>query len=498
MSALTAKRRGEWASLPGEAAAGLVLLPLAAALLLSGGYTQWWGSPRGWLILWDTWCFSGLVGLVAVAAGACVARAGWAWTVAACVPLVLPASLVGTSWIVAWGRNTPWGAQVNVFDWPIAAAVVGLRYAGLAGLILAAQRRPRGPAARVFVVRWAWWRLGVRPILRPVLLAWLVVVMWSAAEPILPSMFLIHTYATQLLIQTNALLDPAGAVALAVPMLLSGGVVAYALSPRRARWTWTSAVGSAFSDTPDGTRSWGRGAVAFVVLAVTTGVPLVALIARVPSWGALVGAWRDAEPELKVTLFMAVTAAPCAAALGWAVAARWHRSIRRQEWTLAPWTLLIVLTPPTVLALGWTDLAGRWPLVGWRDTPGVLWLAYTARFAPVAAVVVLVAALRRSGTPDAAARVHGLGWWRRMQWVVWPARRRAVVTAAAVCALLVATELEMSLLLTPAGTNTVGVRLYTLIHTAPDAQVAAAALAILLTLIPPALLVGFVVLRRRT
>ncbi|MEM7627729.1 MAG: hypothetical protein AAF333_19210 [Planctomycetota bacterium] len=492
------RTRSYGGALPGEAAAVLVLLPLLVALLISGEYAQWWGAPRGWLILLDTLCFAGLSAAVAVAAGAVVARAGWAWVVGACTPLVLPASLVGSAWIVALGRNAPLGGWVTVYDGPIAAAVVGLRYAGLAGLILLSQRQAPGPAATVFAARRAWWWLGVRPMLRSMLLAWTVVLLWASAEPILPSMFLIHTYATQVLIQTNALLDPAGAVTLAVPMLLAGGAALTMLMPRRLRWTTTGAgPGEAWS-RGGRANGWVRRSGAGAVLLLTMGVPVVALVARLSDGAAFAAAWRDAWPELRHTLWLAGIAAPCCVLLGWLLGSCWRHGLAQRRWTLVPYSLLVLVIPPAVLALGWGELASRWPLVEWRDTSAVLGLAYVLRFAPIAAVVMLVTSLRRSDAPDAAARVHGVPWRRRVLRVTWPTHRRGVVNAAAVCLLFIVTELEMSLLLTPAGTNTIGVRLYTLIHTAPDAQVAATALAALLTFVPLIVVAGAAVLWRQT
>jgi ABC-type spermidine/putrescine transport system permease subunit II len=59
---------------------------------------------------------------------------------------------------------------------------------------------------------------------------------------------------------------------------------------------------------------------------------------------------------------------------------------------------------------------------------------------------------------------------------------------ALLCGLLAATELEMSILLAAPGKATLGIRLYSLIHTAPASTVAALTLGIIL-LISPAVVV---------
>jgi iron(III) transport system permease protein len=76
--------------------------------------------------------------------------------------------------------------------------------------------------------------------------------------------------------------------------------------------------------------------------------------------------------------------------------------------------------------------------------------------------------------------VHGVRWFDRVMRVRLPTRGPAVAATLVLCALLAAAELEMSLMLVPPGPTTLGVRLYTLIHTAPDRVVSSVAILVLL------------------
>ena len=203
------------------------------------------------------------------------------------------------------------------------------------------------------------------------------------------------------------------------------------------------------------------------------------------------------RPELARTLTLAVIAAPLCVVAGALMAHRWRRQMEGDARSAAPWTLAVLVTPPAVLALGWVVLGRRLPLSPLRDTSVPLVLAYLSRFAPLAAVVLLIGELRRSRGPEAAAQALGVTGLRYVRLIAWPARRRGLLAALVLCGLLVATELEMTLLLIPAGTTTAGVRLYTLIHSAPDARVAAAALATLAALLLPVVLLGALTLTRR-
>ncbi|MCK4625870.1 MAG: hypothetical protein KAV00_11200, partial [Phycisphaerae bacterium] len=80
----------------------------------------------------------------------------------------------------------------------------------------------------------------------------------------------------------------------------------------------------------------------------------------------------------------------------------------------------------------------------------------------------------------------------------WPRRRASVLAVTVLCGLLIATELEMSILLAAPGEATLGIRLYTLIHTAPDSVVSALTLAILALVGPGIVLFMFLLARVQT
>ncbi len=137
------------------------------------------------------------------------------------------------------------------------------------------------------------------------------------------------------------------------------------------------------------------------------------------------------------------------------------------------------------------------PLHSLRDTDAPVLLAYVCRVTPVAALIVFAAGMVQPTAPMTAARVLGVTPWRRWRHIAWPTQRLTLATVMIVCLLLVATEVEMSALLDQAGVTTVGVRLYTLIHTAPQTTVSASAVAVLLLLVP-LLVAGGLLARSRT
>lgn len=466
----------------------LLLLPLGAAVASSSGYEEWWLASRGWHILFDSCMFSLFAGAVATVGGYMVGRSGIGFAVLACVPLAIPSSLWGSAWIVALGRSSLLGDWISVFDWPVASAVVGLRYVGIASIIFASQQTGPGPAASVFTIRDRWWWLGIKPVLAPAAAAWAATFLLVSVDHITPSMFLIHTYGTQVLIQYNALQDLPGAASLATPMLLPAllaiGIVVVAARP------WTDADTS----RPQQGSRW----PAVCVLLCALAVPLATVIGQMGSLASLSDALIQMRPEIIRTSVLVLFSAPLCALIGWLLAESWLRTWRRGRWSWEPLILINLVSPPSLLAMGLIDLFGRGPLRVFRDGDIPLITAYAARFVPVVMLVMIIVGLRRPTLPDTAARLFNITplnrWWR----IHWPTRRVEVLTVLILSGLLIATELEASLLLVPAGTATVGVRLYTLIHTAPDAQVSAAAVGVLILLIPWIGLLGFMTRRRRT
>ena len=226
------------------------------------------------------------------------------------------------------------------------------------------------------------------------------------------------------------------------------------------------------------------GGVTAAVLGVALAVPVVVLAWRAETCGALFGALADARRQLGQTLYCTVLGALASAALGAVLGGHWARCRRAGRLTAAPLVLLNLAVPATLLAIGVMELTRRLPLSGLADSSWPLLAGYVARFAPVATLAFYAVWRDEPAGQDLAARVHGVGRWRLAARVSWPRRRTVLMAVTVLCGLLIVTELETSILLAPAGKATLGIRLYTLIHTAPDAMVSALTLGILALLAP--------------
>jgi len=121
--------------------------------------------------------------------------------------------------------------------------------------------------------------------------------------------------------------------------------------------------------------------------------------------------------------------------------------------------------PAPVLGMGLIAVFNRDGPLGYvYGSPGMLVLAYTFRFLPVAGILLIPAVRAIPLECELSAKVDGCGgvatWWH----IVWPlCLPQALLVVFAVAALSFG-ELPCSLLVTPPGYDTVGKRFFDLIH----------------------------------
>jgi len=521
---MSMSRQGwRWYDVAAEAVAAGALLPLAAAIACSfappgapSAYADWWGTARGWEAMGRSMGLAALAATLAVAlawmlaaaAGRASTRYAFALAGLACLPLLVPSSLLATAWIAALGREGAvtqalrpifGDATFSLFSPTGAAAALALRYFGLAALVLVYARRreeAHWPAEQVFrippLTRAV--HLRLRPAIKPTVAAWLLVALFCLNDHIIPGMLLVSTYGTQVLIQYSALFDARGAAALAVPMAAVAALAA-ALALRLGATAWPSADRLLTTRRPPAPllgRALGAG-LAAAILALALAVPVTVLAYRAGSWSALGQAFAGARDQAWETLQVASAAGILCAAAGGLLAACWLRARRQGRWTAVPLVLLNLAVPPSLLAIGLLQLMQLSPWDALRNTSAGLVLGYGARFLPVATVVLFALWREEPPEPLAAARVHGLSGYRTVRHVLWPRHWPALGAVGLLAALLAATELEVSILLAPAGATTLGVRLYTLIHTAPESLTSSLALDMLLGVGPAVLVLALLV-----
>lgn len=479
----------------------LLLVPLINGLLMSishdgrEAFAFWWRDARGWNIFARSLAFAALGAGVATMAGVAIAmllsmrsiNLSRIVVVICCLPLLVPSSLMGVGWIMALGRDAvvtnllrhvlgEW--TPTIYNWPMAAGATGLRYFGVAALVVFAARNAGGnssAAERVFALSWSTrLRLHLGALKRPIIAAYIVVLLLVQSDHILPGMFLVHTFGTEILIQFNAQMNPSGAAALAsVPAAFSLVLaVGAARLLRDGQW---------FQSAPQNEttqRLLGSWALGTLILLIAVGMPLCGIAVRAGSAANCVSAWQQSRDEAFNSLRLAGIGGLMAVIPAAILAHAWSYRRRLNDWLSI--VLINIAVPGSLLALGLLSLP--WPR-RLLDSDMPLLCAYAVRFTPIAMIVMAIAWSRIAQSVDLAGRVHGVPWLTRMRRLIVPTRAPAFIAAYALAVLLIAAELEMSLILVQPGPTTLGVRLYSLIHTAPDHIVAALAMDVLVIVV---------------
>jgi iron(III) transport system permease protein len=492
----------------------LVVLPVLASLWWAfspsgiGEWAYWWHDGRGWRI------FVGSVGLATFgAAVAIVFGAALAFSLprnrsiarlllaAACLPVLVPSSLMGVGWIMAMGTDAVVTNQLRkllgshtptIYNWPMAAGATGLRYFGIAALILASVRFSTATARaaeRVFTLSWRTRaRIRFSALITPLIATAGLLLVLVFSDHILPGLFLIHTFGTEVLVQYNALMNPSGAAVLALLPTILSLLVALLVLRLLARRSWTLA-----RDDAEAVRPRFAWPIAMLTIGLALGIPIAGLIVRASSAANLVASFNQSRAEAVHSLWLAAIGAlvTVSIALPLAAAALWHYHDRRISLAWIVLTNLVV--PGSLLALGMISLFSPRPIEWLQDTELPLIFGYAARFVPVVVLALFVAWLRLSPLASAAARLHCRSLIIRLFAIALPPRLPAIIASLALAALLIAAELDISLILVRPGPTTLGVRLYTLIHLAPDAVVSALAIDMLLLVMATVIL--FLILR---
>jgi iron(III) transport system permease protein len=479
-------------------AAGSVL-PLAALLMTSLGSAAGALSldARQWGLLANTAGLGAGTALLGVAIGTplglMLARASLPYKavlrMALAAPVLLPPYVVALAWtylggarglvaaitgselLSAWTYSLPAAALVlGLVLYPIAMLAAEVAFRRIDGRLEEAALIVASPP-RVF------WRIAV-PLAAPsIVAAGLVIFVLAASEFGVPGVLRVRVYTTEIFTAFAALYDPRRATVLAWPLVaLCCAVAAVAGGAFQGRFVG----GRHGTETPAALRL-GRSGYAMAALTVVLGAALalpVGLLGREALGSrsiatAVAGSGTAIANSLRLAAIGAAVVVGVAMWLGHA-RARTHGRVGQ----LADVALVVLFaTPGTLIGVGLISVWNRpGPLGALYGTDSMLVLAYLARLLPVAVLALAASARTVPASHEEAAAVGGAGWLRTMTGIVLPQMRLGLVATWLVAFVLAFGELGVSILVAPPGTETLPIRVYTIIANTPSSSVAILAL----------------------
>jgi iron(III) transport system permease protein len=235
-------------------------------------------------------------------------------------------------------------------------------------------------------------------------------------------------------------------------------------------------------------------AIAIVVL------PLLALVASSLSPFAYREAWAKAADSLGRSLVFAALGATLLSVLGFFCGYLIHHRALRVWRAVDTLTLLLFTLPGTVIGVGLIALWNR-PATGLLyASAAMVILAYLAQYTAITSRITLATLGNVPPSLEEAAQMAGAPWFARLRHVVLPAALPGVAAAWVIGFIFCLRDLGASMLVYPAGQETLPVRIYTLMtNGAPSVIAALCVILVAFTLLSLAALAGlFRVTRPRT
>ena len=493
---------------------GIVFSPLLALLAacvvtLTQGNTEWLllAIPTGrrlWVFL-RSLEMSASAAVIDILLGVLVACACWGWSRRFAWLRWLPLALIALPPYIhalAWndvvqeistrlGTARPAGELLSVWVMAMSLLPVGI---GLALVSLESVARPLVDAARTSRDDQAvFWRV-VLPLAAPLLAAGGgLIFLLNLLDYSVPSLFGVNVYALEIFAEFSSSNQPVRALLLSFPLLLIALGVLFAGQTFLRRVAQLPLRGvSPWSAPPQ----W-RGGFSFfqkaalVVWGLQGLVPLVVLVKLTASGEGWLAALQSAGSEFVFSFSVAGATALLSLPLGWLAMDELNRRARLNR--LAGWLFLLpVAIPAPLIGIGLVTLWNHPIFDGFYASAAMPVLAALARFAPMAALVLLAQNQQVDTLLMDAARVFQARDWQTTWRVRLPLLSPGLLASASLIFALTLGELGATLIVVPPGQPTLTLRIYNYLHYGASDVVAGLCLAmLLLTLAAGALSVYF-------
>jgi iron(III) transport system permease protein len=218
---------------------------------------------------------------------------------------------------------------------------------------------------------------------------------------------------------------------------------------------------------------------------ILVAVPLGALLWRGLGVAALREALMRAGASAIRSIAYAGVSATVLSVMGFFLAYLIHRhAVVCWRWVDAV-TLFLFTLPGTVIGIGLIGLWNR-PSTNWiYATPAILVTGYVAQYAALGTRTILAGFAQTPADFEEAAEIAGAGWARRVSGILVPLLWPSILIGWAVTFLFCLRDVSLSLLLAPAGHDTLTARTMTLMaNGSPELIAALCVLLMSLSVIP--------------
>ena len=428
------------------------------------------------------------------------------FTVLFAIPLLIPPYIIAVSWFDLVGRD---GLLTHLLGTGISRATGHLLF-GLPGCVLVLFTiflpipmlltmiflrtvNPRLEEAGRLV---SGWRGVIRnvtfPLILPgVLLAAMLVFLLSFGEFSVPNFLRYEVFPVESFTQFSAFYNFKAATAAAVPLAVVTLIVLLAEAVFLRERTYQLHPAPQSERLPPislgSHRAWLLPSVA-ILGGVIVLLPIIVLVIRSAGLASYTEALNRAGDSLVRSLVYAAIGATLLTVLGFFIGYLVQTKALRIWRSVDSWTIFLFALPSTVIGIGLISLwnTPRTNLV--YGTPVIIILGYLAKYTALTSRISVTQFGQIPPSMEEAARVAGAGWFRRLAFIVAPLARRGLLAGWLVGYIFSLRDTGITMLVYPAGRETLPVRIFTLMaNGSPDLIAALCMIMIVATLLPAAL-----------
>lgn len=496
-----------------------VLSMLIKSVILGGhfslaSYAGLMTSARQWTLMGNSMALASLVTTFTVAVGVplgiLLGKTDLPYrrffTVLFVIPLLIPPYIIAVSWfdllgieglLVQLSGISATATTSLLFGLPGCVAVlfsIFLPIPMLLTMILLRTVNPRLEEAGRLVAGWCEVMKGVTiPIILPgVLLSAVLVFLLSFGEFSVPNFLRYDVFPVESFTQFSAFYDFKAATAAVVPLVAVMLILLLAEAAFLREKTYqlrpSPEIGGLLLIGLGVHRKWLFASVAIAGFIIVV-VPIVVLVIQSAGIDAYVEALNRAGDSLLRSLIYALIGATLLTFLGFFTGYLIQTKALRLWRSVDSLTILLLALPSTVIGIG---LISLWN-TSWTNfiysTPVIIILGYLAKYTALTSRISVAQFGRIPSSMEEAAQVSGAGWFRRMAFIAAPLARRGLLTCWLVGYIFSLRDTGITMLVYPAGQETLPVRIFTLMaNGSPQLIAALCMIMIAATLLPAGIL----------
>ena len=418
------------------------------------------------------------------------------------IPLLLPPYVVAVAWFAVLGSGG-WAARILT---PATSDLVSSAFFGLhgsAGVLFTAFMpivmlltiayvgvvNPRLEDAGRLASRWpnVLWRITLPLIAPAILFAGVLVFLLSLGEVGVPTYLRYPVYPMETLTQFAAFYDFGAATVAATPMLLVTLAI-LGLEYRYLHDRFLELTAGTLRETtriPLGRWRLPLLGIVSVWALITVVVPLAALFIQSAAAGAFAEAFARASDSVVRSIVFAAVGATALTLLGFLCGYLIH------DRTLPFWrgvdalALFLFALPGTVIGIGLVSLWNTPLTNAIYATPAIIVLGYLAQYSVLPMRMTAAMLERFPPSLERAAQLAGASWFMTLRRIVAPLAQRGLIASWIVAYIFCLRDLGISMVVYPPGSDTLPVRIMTLMaNGAPGLIAALCAILIAATLLP--------------